>query len=514
MSVRIRISEDSVAIALGADALAAALTQAAALHGESLEIIRVSSRGLYWLEPLIEVDTGQGSFGYGPLAVSDIESLFAAGFLQGAAHPLALGPVEDLPFLARQQRLLFARAGKTRPLSLDDYLASGGYAGLKQVLAAGVDAFVTELEASGLRGRGGAAFPAHIKWATVRGAASGERFVVCNADEGDSGAYADRMLMEGDPYALIEGMTIAALCVGAQRGYIYVRSEYPRAIATLQAAVGHARAVGYLGSDVMGSGQAFELEIRQGAGAYICGEESALLESIEGKRGQVRARPPLPASHGLFGRPTLVHNVLSLASIPIIARDGGAAFYHFGRERSRGTLPLTLGGCLQHGGLVETAFGLSLRTLLYDFGGGAKVGEIKAVQVGGPLGAWITANDFDLLIDYEAFAARGAILGHGSVVVVDASCDMAGMARLAFTFCAAESCGKCTPCRIGSVRGGEIIDRLRAGSAQHDQDVALLLELCDTMRDGSLCALGGMLHYPVRSALTLFPDAFPEWRAK
>ncbi|WP_349290644.1 formate dehydrogenase beta subunit [Crenobacter caeni] len=508
MSVRVRISEDSVACALGADDVARALAAALAVRGLTADIVRVSARGLYWLEPLLEVDTDAGSFGYGPVTDADIDSLLDAGLLQGGAHPLALGPVDALPFLARQQRLVFARAGLIRPLSLDDYLESGGYAGLKRVLETGEDAFIAELEASGLRGRGGAAFPAHIKWQGVRAQGDTERFVVCNADEGDSGAYADRMLMEGDPYALLEGMTIAALCVGAEQGYVYVRSEYPHAIEKLKQAVAHAEAAGFLGEDIAGSGRAFRVEVRAGAGAYICGEESALIESIEGKRGQVRARPPLPAVCGLFGKPTLVHNVLSLASLPVIARDGGAAFYHFGRERSRGTLALTLAGCLRRCGLIETAFGPTLGELVDDFGGGAKMGRVKAVQVGGPLGAWLTVDDFDLPLDYEAFAARGAILGHGSVVAVDEACDMAGMARLAFTFCAAESCGKCTPCRVGSVRGGEIVERLMAGSHHAADDVALLLELTDTLRDASLCALGGMLHYPVRSAIEHFPDEF------
>ncbi len=510
MNVRVRISEDSVACALGADEVAAALAAALAERGLQAEVVRVSARGLFWLEPLLEVDTDTGSFGYGPVTTADIDSLLDAGLMQGGAHPLALGPVDALPYLARQQRLVFARAGLTRPLSLDDYLEHGGYAGLKRLLATGEDAFLAELEASGLRGRGGAAFPAHIKWQTVRAQADTGRYVVCNADEGDSGAYADRMLLEGDPYALLEGMAIAALCVGAEQGYVYVRSEYPHAIEKLRQAVAHAEAAGFLGGDVAGSGHAFRVEVRAGAGAYICGEESALIESIEGRRGQVRARPPLPAVSGLFGKPTLVHNVLSLASVPVIARDGGVAFYHFGRERSRGTLALTLGGSLRQCGLVETAFGVTLGELVNGFGGGARTGRVKAVQVGGPLGAWLTPDDFGLPLDYEAFAARGALLGHGSVVAVDETCDMAGMARLAFTFCAAESCGKCTPCRVGSVRGGEIVDRLIAGSTHAGADVALLQELTETMRDASLCALGGMLHYPVRSALEHFPDEFTE----
>lgn len=502
---------DSLARAVGADELTDALVAEAERRQLPLEIQRTSSRGLYWLEPLVEVDSAEGRLGFGPLAATDIPALFDALADDPARHPLALGLVEQIAYLKTQQRLLFARAGITRPLSLDDYRAHGGFAGLTRAIGMdGADVVAAVLD-SGLRGRGGAAFPAGIKWRTVRDAAGSQKYVVCNADEGDSGTFADRMLMEGDPFLLIEGMAIAGLAVGASMGYLYVRSEYPDAIVTLNLALTIAREAGYLGDDVCGSGRAFELEVRVGAGAYICGEETALLESLEGKRGVVRAKPPLPALQGLFGQPTLVHNVLTLASVPLILARGAQYYRDFGMGRSLGTMPFQLAGNIRHGGLVERAFGLTLRELVEGYGGGTASGRpLKAAQVGGPLGAWLPPSQFDTPLDYEAFAAVGAMLGHGGVVVADDSLDMAHMARFALQFCAEESCGKCTPCRIGSTRGVEAVDRLIAATdlGAREEQARLLTDLCDTMQYGSLCALGGMIAFPVASALKHFPADF------
>lgn len=505
------LSCDSVARALGTDQTARALAAAAARRGLEVEIRRNSSRGLYWLEPLLEMDTPQGRFGFGPLPAEQADSVLDAVLTADGKHPLALGLLERLPYLAGQQRLLFARAGLTRPLSLDDYLAHGGYRGLAHALKLGGEGALECVLESGLRGRGGAAFPAGIKWRTVREAAADCKYVVCNADEGDSGSFADRMLMEGDPFLLIEGMSIAALAVGANRGYIYVRSEYAAAAETLRRALEIARQRGYLGPDLQGSGRELELELRLGAGAYICGEETSMLESLEGRRGEVRAKPPLPAISGLFGRPTLVHNVLTLASVPAILARGAPYYRDFGVGRSRGTMAFQLAGNVRRGGLVERAFGLSLRELIEDYGGGCASGRpVKAAQVGGPLGAWLTPEQFDTALDYEAFAAVGAMLGHGGVVVCDDSTDMARMARFAMQFCAVESCGKCTPCRIGSTRGVEVIDRLLAAgdSTERRGHWTLLRDLCETMRHGSLCALGGLTPSPVMSAARGFPADF------
>jgi formate dehydrogenase iron-sulfur subunit len=501
---------DSLARAVGADEIATALITQAHERNLALELQRTSSRGLYWLEPLLEVDTPQGRLGFGPLTAADVPSVLEA-LNNPSAHPLSLGLVEELPYLKTQQRLLFARAGITRPLSLDDYRAHGGFEGLQRAVTLGGEQTATAVFDSGLRGRGGAAFPAGIKWRTVRATEAVQKYIVCNADEGDSGTFADRMLMEGDPFLLIEGMAIAGITVGATLGYIYVRSEYPDAVATLRAALNLARSAGYLGTNVGGSGQAFDLEVRVGAGAYICGEETALLDSLEGKRGIVRAKPPIPALQGLFGQPTLVHNVLTLASVPLILAKGAQFYRDYGMSRSLGTMPFQLAGNIRHGGLVERAFGLTLRELVEDYGGGTASGRpMKAAQVGGPLGTWVPPSQFDTPLDYEAFAAMGAMLGHGGVVVADDSLDMAQMARFAMQFCAEESCGKCTPCRIGSTRGVEVIDRMLAAPDQsgRDEQAIILKDLCDTMQFGSLCALGGMAPFPVVSALKYFPADF------
>jgi formate dehydrogenase iron-sulfur subunit len=507
-AVRIFVPRDAAAQSVGADQTARAILVEAERRGIRVELIRTGSRGLLWLEPLVEVDVAGTRLAYGPVQSTDVAGLFEAGFSSGKPHALGHGATAEIPYYRKQQRLTFARVGITDPRSLADYLAHDGYRGLDAALAQKPEDVVAAVTASGLRGRGGAAFPAGIKWQTVRGAPGAQKYVVCNADEGDSGTFSDRMLMEGDPFVLIEGMTIAGLAVGATQGYIYLRWEYPQAKVALEAAIAAARAAHYLGPDVRGSGRAFELEVRMGAGAYICGEETSLLESLEGKRGQVRFKPPLPALQGLFGKPTVINNVITLASVPIVL-DRGAEFYrHFGSGRSRGTLPMQLAGNLKHGGLVEIAFGMTLRELLYDFGGGSSSGRpLRAVQVGGPLGAYLPESQFDTPLDYEAFAAIKGMLGHGGIVAFDDTVDMAAQARYAMEFCAIESCGKCTPCRIGSMRGVEVIDRLIAGENPARQET-ILRDLCETLTYGSLCALGGLTPYPVISALNHFPEDF------
>ncbi len=508
MSITVYVPCDSGAIALGADRIAAAIAQQAEQRGLAITLVRNGSRGLYWLEPMVEVATAQGRMAYGPVQAGDVASLFAADFLNGGDHGLSLGLTEALDYLQRQQRLTFARVGITDPVSLDDYLAHDGYKGLNNAISMIQADIVKAVTDSGLRGRGGAAFPTGIKWNTVLNTPSEQKYIICNADEGDSGTFSDRMVMEGDPFVLIEGMTIAGLAVGATVGYIYLRVEYPHAHKALNAAIDKAYAAGYLGDDILGSGKAFHVEVRLGAGAYVCGEETSLMESLEGKRGLVRFKPPLPAVQGLFGKPTVVNNVISLASVPIILDKGGDYYRDFGMGRSRGTLPLQLAGNLKHTGLIEVAFGLSLRELLYGFGGGSASGRpIKAVQVGGPLGAYLPESQFDTPLDYEAFAALWAVLGHGGVVAFDDTVDMAAMARYGMEFCAIESCGKCTPCRIGATRGYELMDEIMQGK-DIDKNILLLRSLCDTLLNGSLCALGGMTPYPVLSALNHFPEDF------
>ncbi|HEY1881027.1 MAG TPA: NADH-ubiquinone oxidoreductase-F iron-sulfur binding region domain-containing protein [Caulobacteraceae bacterium] len=512
---RVFVSKDMASVALGADAVAAALAQLGA------EVIRTGSRGLFNSEPLVEVVTAEGRIGFGPVTPDD-----AARVLAGD-HPNRLGEVAALPFFARQTRLTFARCGIIDPLSLDDYAAHGGWKGLEAARALKPSEVVDRIQDSGLRGRGGAGFPAGIKWRTALEAPGDEKFIVCNADEGDSGTFADRMLMEGDPFLLIEGMAIAAHAVGASEGYVYIRSEYPFAIDTLRRAI--EASVGIVAP--------FRIEVRAGAGAYVCGEETAMLDSIEGKRGQVRAKPPLPAHAGLFGAPTVINNVLTLAAAPYILNEGPEAYAALGYGRSRGTVPIQLAGNVKNGGLFEAPFGLTLGELVNDIGGGTESGRpVRAVQVGGPLGAYFPPERFELPFDYEALTAADGLVGHAGIVVFDDTVDMGAMARFALEFCAVESCGKCTPCRIGSVRGVETLDRLLGGKGRAADPVEalaqmrnagrgrrepldearLILDLCQTMRHGSLCALGGFTPFPVLSAMRYFPEDFglaPGWEA-
>ncbi len=508
MTTKIYIPRDSAAKAVGADEVAFAVAAEAAARNISIQIIRNSSRGMAWLETFVEVETSEGRVGYGPIEARDVPSLFDAGFHLGESHALCQGLVDALPYLQNQERLTFARAGVTDPVSIADYVAHGGFVGLSKALKLSGAAIVAEVTDSGLRGRGGAGFPTGIKWKTVLDAKADQKFICCNADEGDSGTFADRMVMEGDPFMLIEGMTIAGLAVGATKGYVYIRSEYPDAIATMKEAIIAAEAANWLGANIQYTDHSFHLEVRRGAGAYICGEETAMLDSLEGKRGMVRAKPPLPALQGLFGKPTVINNVLSLAAVPYILANGGTAYKNHGMGRSRGTLPFQLAGNIKHGGLVEKAFGISLSVLINEFGGGTYSGRpLRAVQVGGPLGSYIPADKLNIEMDYETLAGVGAMVGHGGVVVFDDSVDMAQQARFAMEFCAIESCGKCTPCRIGSTRGAETIDKIVAGE-NVAANLTLLEDLCQTMTDGSLCAMGGLTPMPVMSAVKHFPEDF------
>jgi formate dehydrogenase iron-sulfur subunit len=493
--ITVYVPRDAAALSVGADAVARAVVAEAERRGLPVVVVRNGSRGMLWLEPLVEVALPKGRVAYGPVSAKDVPDLFDADFLEGGAHPLGHGPTEEIDYLRHQERLTFANCGIVDPLSVTDYRSHGGFAGLERALSMTPAEICAEVTDSGLRGRGGAGFPTGIKWRTVLDAAGPLKFICCNADEGDSGTFADRMIMEGDPFRLIEGMTIAALAVEATEGFVYIRSEYPHAAETM-------------GRGIHGSDRDFHLEVRLGAGAYICGEETSMLESLEGKRGLVRAKPPLPALEGLFGKPTVVNNVLSLCSVPVVLAKGAAYYRDFGVGRSRGTQPFQLAGNIRHGGIVEKAFGVTLHDLIYRFGGGTASGRpVRAVQTGGPLGSYLPESLFDTPKDYEAFAAMEAMVGHGGIVVFDDTVDMAAQARFAMEFCAAESCGKCTPCRVGSQRGVEVIDRIRAG-VNPDGNLALLEDLCTVLAEGSLCAMGGLTPMPVRSALKHFPEDF------
>src|SRR6266566_1207597 len=506
MTMRIFVSLDAAALSVGAEAVVGAVQAEIAAGKLDAILVRNGSRGLLWLEPLLEIETLEGRIGYGPVTPSDVKSILDAG--PKADHPLKLGLVETIPYLAKQQRLTFARCGITDPISMEDYEAHGGLEGLRKALDMAPAAIVQEVADSGLRGRGGAGFPTGIKWKTVLQTEAAQKYIVCNADEGDSGTFSDRMIMEGDPFALIEGMAIAGVAVGATKGYVYIRSEYPHAFRQMVRAIEIAREKNLLGTGILGSNHIFDMEARLGAGAYICGEETSLLESLEGRRGQIRFKPPLPAIAGLFGKPTVVNNVISLATVPVILEKGAALYRDFGMGRSRGTMPLQLAGNIKRGGLIELAFGTTLRELIYDYGGGTYSGRpVRAVQVGGPLGSYWPTSLFDVPFDYEAFAAKGGMVGHGGVVVFDDTVDLAKQARFAFHFCAIESCGKCTPCRIGARRGAETMDKIMRGQ-RVVANLEVVRDLCETMRDGSLCALGGLTPMPVVSAMEHFPEDF------
>ena len=508
MTTKIYIPRDSSAIGLGADVVADQVSRVSHSMKQEVEIVRNGSRGLIWMEPLLEVETESGRSGFANVNSADVEDLVKANFTEAGLRAKSVGIVDEIPYLKNQERLCFARNGITDPISIEDYIENEGFKGLRSTLDLDARSIVDIVTDSGLRGRGGAAFPTGIKWNTVLNCQADQKYIVCNADEGDSGTFSDRMTMEGDPFALIEGMTIAAFAVHATKGYVYLRSEYPHAEEVFNAALDVARDKGYLGKNIRGGERSFDIELRRAAGAYICGEETSLLESLEGKRGLVRAKPPLPAISGLFGKPTVVNNVITFSSVPFILANGGSAYKNYGMGRSTGTLPIQLAGNIKQGGLVEKAFGVTLNELLYDFGGGSASGKpIRTVQIGGPLGAYIPEKDFDLKLDYETFAAAGAMIGHGGIVVFDETVNMASMARFAMELCAIESCGKCTPCRIGSTRGMETIDKILSGE-DRSANAELIETLCDTMLHGSLCALGGMIPFPVMSAIKHFPEDF------
>ena len=497
----VRISQDSFALALGANAVAEAFSSA------GLSVERVGGRGLGWAEPLVEIEhPKEGLVGFGPVrpsVASELAERVANAVDETPSQwPNCLGPVAQHPFLANQHRLVFDRAGSAPISQLSSFTA------VPEALSRDPLELIADIETSGLRGRGGAGFPAHIKWRTVRQTNAERKYLVCNADEGDSGTFADRLLMEADPFKLIEGMLIAGYATGATKGYIYLRSEYPIAKQVFSDALKSAYRKNYLGKAVLGTDFEFDLELFIGAGAYICGEETSLLESLEGRRGEIRVKPPVPAIAGLFQMPTLVHNVISFAAVPGILEIGAEAYRDLGIAPSCGTMCFQLAGNVSRGGLIEVPFGLTLREIIEDYGDGTFSGRpLRTVQIGGPLGAYLSRDELDLPLTYESMAAIGAGIGHGGIVVFDDSVDLAEQARFAFEFCELESCGKCTPCRLGSVRGKETMEQLMAGKGS-SRSLELIEDLCEVMDRASLCQMGGMTPIPVRSAIERFPEDF------
>lgn len=509
MGKRVFIPGDTSSIALLSDEVAEKVRSVTKRRGIGVEVVRNGSRGLYWLEPLLEVETPAGRIAYGPVSPDDVESLFNSNCLEGGGHPLFLGPTEDIPNLKKQERVTFKRVGVIDPLSIDDYRRRGGYTGLERVMGMAPREVVEEIKLSGLRGRGGAAFPTGVKWETALTAVSPVKYIICNADEGDSGSFSDRMIMEGDPFALIEGMTIAAVATGAKDGYVYLRSEYPYTKEKFRDAIEVAYGKGCLGEDILRSGRRFDLHLVIGAGSYVCGEETALVESLENRRGMVRPRPPVPAVSGLFGMPTILNNVITFATVTAIFERGWQNYRTYGTDKSSGTLPFQLSGNIRRAGLVEVPFGTSLRELVYGFGEGTASGrKIKGLQIGGPLGAYFPASVIDRInLTYEDLINHGGILGHGGIVVFDDTVNMADMAKRCLEFVIKESCGKCVPCRLGSTRSYEFLADIVEGR-EVDKYLGLLKAVFKVSSNLSLCGLGGMMHLPVESLLKYFPGDF------
>ena len=503
--MNLQISDDSFARALGSDNVEFAFKT----HG--INPTRTGSLGLAWLEPVVQLVNSEQQIisEFTNVSVEDVPKIVAqiqsipdqsnGNQSERGLHELI---TNTHPFLTQQHRLVFDRAGIHPPLELPSFKL------LENLLDHDANQIIAGIETSGLRGRGGAGFPAFIKWRTVADTPSDQKYIVCNADEGDSGTFSDRMLMEGDPFKLIVGMIISGYATGATQGFIYLRSEYPVAKEYLDKALELAYSEGLLGKNVLNSDFSFDIDMLIGAGAYICGEETSLLESLEGKRGQIKVKPPVPAIAGLFEKPTLVHNVISLASVPGIFEIGPKAYAQLGVGKSTGTMPFQLSGNVKQGGLIELPFGPTVNELIYNYGNGALSGRpIRTVQIGGPLGAYLSEAEFDTPLTYEAMAEIGAGIGHGGLVVFDDTVDMKEQAEYAFEFCEIESCGKCTPCRIGSVRGKEALQQFNSNTVDA-RTLVVIEDLCEVMEKASLCQMGGMTPIPVRSAIQKFPEDF------
>jgi NADH:ubiquinone oxidoreductase subunit F (NADH-binding)/(2Fe-2S) ferredoxin len=436
-----------------------------------------------------------------------VERLFYRDPVTGDAIPYH----RDIKFYNRQERVILRNCGYINPEEIDDYLATGGYQALRKVISEmPPEQVIEEIKRSGLRGRGGAGFPTGVKWEFCRRAPGDEKYVICNADEGDPGAFMDRSMLEADPHAVIEGMLIAACAIGAAGGYIYVRAEYPLALKCLRIALKQAEEHNFLGNNILGSAFSFTIEIKEGAGAFVCGEETALIASIEGKRGMPRPRPPFPAQSGVWGKPTNINNVKTLASVPVIINRGAEWFANIGTENSKGTVIFALTGKVANNGLVEVPMGTTLREIIYDIGGGIPDGKsFKAVQTGGPSGGCLPAEFLDTPVDYETLDKAGSIMGSGGMIVTDEDTCIVDLARFFLAFTQDESCGKCPPCRVGTRQMLDILERISRGDGE-DSDIGKLQGLAETVRDGSLCALGGTAPNPVLTTLRYFRDEYEE----
>jgi len=502
-AIKIFIPNETSANSVGAQYIYEVISKL--INNNNIEIIRNSSWGAFWLEPYIEIEKEgiRRGVSYRNVDLSDLTTIEDFFIDFNKREPF---DIQSIDFIKKQNRLVFSRIGHHDPLDIDSYKNTKGYKSLLNSLKIGPQETINTIKRSGLTGRGGAAFPTGIKMQTVFDQDNPIKYLACNADEGDGGTFSDRLVMESDPFSLIEGMTIAAYAVGASKGYIYLRSEYPLAKTFLLQAIEIAIENNFLGKNIQNSDFDFNIDLRIGAGSYVCGEETAMMESIEGRRGLVRSKPPLPAISGLFKKPTLINNVVTLATIPMLLDSDEDDFSKIGSNKSMGTMPFQLSGNIKHSGLIETRFDISLEELVRDFGSGTKSGNpIHAIQIGGPLGIYLSSSMLNTSLTIEALQELKGSIGHGGIIVFDNTVDMAEQAKFAMEFCVKESCGKCTPCRIGSVRGVEIINRLQKNKANAD-DANLLNDLCETMEATSLCAMGGMTPNPIRSIIEFFPN--------
>jgi len=515
----VTVGMNSCGLAAGAQDVYDALVREVHARGLELPVKRVGCVGACYREPLVDVVTGDAIYTYYEVTAEKVVRIVEEHVVGGrpvdewvlkrdVRQDGDLQPTDIDGYFAKQRKVVLKHIGYIDPENIDEYIALGGYEPLEKALAMRPADIVDEIRISGLRGRGGAGFPTGMKWKLAREAEGGEKYIICNADEGDPGAFMDRNVLEGDPHAVLEGMVIGAYAMGAGHGLIYVRAEYPLAVKRVRVALAQAAARGYLGDNILGSGFSFSVHIKEGAGAFVCGEETAMIASIEGKRGMPRPRPPYPAEKGLHGRPTNINNVETWANVPWIIANGGQAYASMGTEKSKGTKVFALAGKIKRGGNVEVPMGLTLQELLYDIGGGTKTGgRIKAVQIGGPSGGCIPDSLFNIPVDYDSITATGAIMGSGGMVVMGEDTCMVDIAKFFLDFVVKESCGKCTFCRLGTKRMLEIVDRITRGEGRNE-DIAALEKLAAEVKAGSLCGLGQTAPNPVLTTLKYFRDEY------
>lgn len=504
--MRFLLGYGSCGIASGAKSVLEGLEKA--FEGTDYSVEKVGCNGLCFAEPIVEVITDSGeSILYGRLNETSATEL-AEGVKKGELPLNNRLSDEDMAFLNGQKRIVLSGCGKIDPEDIEAYINSGGYNALKKALSMGAEKIIEEIKISGLRGRGGAGFPTYIKWQSARNSVANEKYIVCNADEGDPGAFMDRAVLEGDPHRVLEGMMISGIAVGACTGIIYVRAEYPLAVKRLEMAIEQMREKGILGENIFGSGFSFDFRIMMGAGAFVCGEETALLASLSGNRGMPVTKPPFPAQKGFRKQPTNINNVETFANVSWIIENGGAAFSAMGTEGSKGTKVFALAGRVKRGGLVEVPMGLTIREIVFDICGGIKDdAKIKAVQMGGPSGGCIPEELLDTAIDYENIAKTGAIMGSGGMIVMDEKTCMVDMAKFFMDFTSKESCGKCVPCRIGTTRMLEILQRIVKGEGK-ESDIDTLVDLGESIKTGALCGLGNSAPNPVLTTIKYFRNEY------